>query len=554
MYHRDGAIWYVLQEDADVIHTILNTDGLANLRLLAHLPLDKEYLWTLVSHASNVTNYFHAATHFGCLPTAINVSSVYRHCKVKPGIIAPASVQIENILSQKLHCDLTAPLITLGAGLYAQFHLSEAIFMRSTFWALPLLSNATATEWDYVVQYLMWQIGQGLTLYLPRSYQQYISTLSSSHQVISSLSQAHCASTAYIDDCINILLRRLWLAKLISGRLLKTMTTWLSDLKEIGYSFPSVRKQLDMNCSIPVMWSPIPASATSNKQYVSVANVAQSAELRKQLCQTLNTTLNQTNFKVSVNLTHSWHQFRRLLLVITFNKAHYEVIPYLELLYRSMFPHILYCGPSPFDIALNEYKVSFITYTEWPVHRSPGSVSYQCAIQAVRMNFPVDGFLFVSDDVLILPVPLSKLSGDRVWFTPTNEIRIGDLDSLRECHLGMCDFHPHWDWWTDYKSATIEALDRMSQLSRFSPLVYHCLAKLRQLNGVGQSHTRVNGAYSDIFHIPLRIAHNFADVAEIFADSGVFLEIAVPTVLQCIDRPEKFQPLPGKDIEVQTTF
>jgi len=223
-------------------------------------------------------------------------------------------------------------------------------------------------------------------------------------------------------------------------------------------------------------------------------------------------------------------------------------------LYRSIFPHILYCGPSPLDTAsfpiLRGYRISFITHTEWPVHRTAGSVSYQCAIQAVRMNFAVDGFLFASDDLLLLPVPLSKLNRDRVWFVPAREIRIGDLDTLRECHLGMCDFHPHWDWWADYKSATIEALDRMSQLARSSPLFYRCLAKLRQLNGVGRSQIRVNGAYSDVFHIPSRIAHSFANVAEIFADFGVFLEIAVPTVLQCIEPLENFQPLPGKDIQV----
>jgi len=223
-------------------------------------------------------------------------------------------------------------------------------------------------------------------------------------------------------------------------------------------------------------------------------------------------------------------------------------------LYRSIFPHILYCGPKPLDTAsipaLSGYRISFITYEQWPVHRAPGSVNYQCAIQAIRLNFAVDSFLFASDDLLLLPVPLSKLGRDQVWFVPANEIRIGDLDTLRECYLGMCDFHPHWDWWADYKMATIGALDKMTQLARSSSLVYRCLSTLRQRNGVGRSQIRVNGAYSDVFHIPSRIAHDFADVSEIFADFGVFLEIAVPTVLQCIEPIENFQPLPGKDIQV----
>ena len=489
------------------------------------------------------------------MPSITNVLSVYKHCQVSPGIIAPTIIQVTNSVSKKLLCDETSPSVMLGRGLYADFHLTKAVFMRSTFWALPLFSTAAVshrTEWNYVVQWLMWQTGQELTVYLPSNYQQDVHTLSSSAEIINLLSQTECSSS--VDDCIHILLRRLLSLQLISNQFVQTIINWLRDLKKVGYVFPSVIRQLDPNCTIPLMWSPVSASATSIKRSVAVTNVAQSAELQEQLCETEHVKTNRTDFGVVVNLTHPWHQFRHLLLVITFNKAHYEVIPYIELLYRSIFPHILYCGPSPLDTAsipvLDGYRISFITYTEWPVHRSPGSVSYQCAIQAVRMNFVVDGFLFASDDLLLLPVPLSRLSGDRVWFVPANEIRIGDLDSLRECRLGMCDFHPHWDWWADYKSATIEALDRMVQLARHSPLFYRCLAKLCEQNGVGRSHIRVNGAYSDIFHIPSRIAHNFANVAEIFAEYGVFLEIAVPTVLQCIEPLEKFQPLPGKDIQV----
>jgi len=547
----------LLQQGADIIFTLLQTDDLANLRMITHLPL-VEHLWTLVSSSPNSTVHFHAAAHFGCLPSATNISSVvYRHCKLSPGIIAPVLLQASNALSKNFRCDESSPLVTMGIGSYADFRPTDAVFMRSTFWALPLFSSAAVrhrTEWSYIIQWLLWQTGQGMSVYLPSSYQQHVKTLSSSAEIVNLLSQTDCSSLS-VDNCINLLLRRLLSVRLVSDQFVKITASWLMDLKKAGYVFPTVKRQLlDINCSIPVTWSPVLASAKSTKRYVAVANVEQSVELRKRLCRTQHIQKNWTDFGVVVNLTHPWHQYQHLLLVITFNKAHYQVIPYLELLYRSIFPHILYCGPSPLDSAsipvLNGYRISFITYTEWPIHRAPGSVNYQCAIQAVRMNFAVDGFLFVSDDLLLLPVPLSRLSGDRVWFIPANEIRIGDLDSLRECHLGMCDFHPHWDWWTSYKSATIEALDKMAQLSRSSPLFYRCLALLRQQNGEGSSNIRVNGAYSDIFYIPARLAHSFADVAEIFADVGVFLEIAVPTVLQCIEPVENFHPLPGKDVQV----
>jgi len=544
-----------LQQGADIIRVVLQTDDLASRRLLSHLPLDKDFLWTLVSYPLNSTQQFNAFTHFGCASSTANVSQVYSHCKVSPGIVAPVILQVSNTVPQILKCDETSPLATMGSGLYTDFHISEAIFMRSAFWALPLFCTAAVrhrTEWSYIVQWFLWHTGQGLTLYLPDNYKHYVNVSSSPVRLINFLSQNECSST--VDNCIISLLRRLLASNVITSQFLKTIANWMRDLKQVKYVFPTVKRQFGVNCSSPVTWSPVLTSAISEKRFDSVANVAYSMELQKQLCETHHAKHNWADFGVMVNLTHPWHQFRHLLLVITFNKPHYEVIPYLELLYRSVYPHILYCGPTPLDMnsipALSGYRISFISYTEWPVHRSPGSMNYQCAVQAVRMNFNVKGFLFVSDDLLLLPVPLSRLSEDRVWFVPRSEIRIGDLDTVRECRLGMCDFHPHWDWWMTYKTATIETLEKMAQLARSSTLFYHCLTRLRQRNGIGRSQTRVNGAYSDIFHIPSRLAHQFADVAEVFADFGVFLEIAVPTVLQCLEPLENFQPLPGKDVQV----
>jgi len=523
--------------------------------MLSRLPLDKEHLWTLVLFAANSTQPFNFAMHYGCIPSTSSVSPTYRHCKVSAGILAPVVLQESDTPSR---CDSTSPLVTVGRGSYADFRLTDAVFMHSAFWALPLFSSSAVTYrrvWIYVVQWLLWQTGQGLTVYLPSSYQQYVSAVSAPpSELIDLLSQTQC--TTALDDCIVLLLRRLFSLQLISRRFVKTMTDWLHDLMKVGYAFPTAGRRVGFNCSISVTWLPVLPSTESESRFVAVSNVAHSAELHSRLCQT--TTVLRPDFRVDINLTHPWHQFQRLLLVITFNLPHYEVIPLLELLYRSVFPHILYCGPTPLDTAsipaLGAYRISFITYEQWPVHRVPGSMNYQCAIQAVRLNFAVDGLLFASDDVLLLPVPLSRLSADRVWFVPANEIRIGDLETLRECHLGMCDFHPRWDWWAAYRTATVEALSRMEQLARTSSLLRHCLSTLRQRNGVGRSQTRVNGAYSDVFHIPSRIAHEFADISEIFADSGVFLEIAVPTVLQCIEPAENFHPLPGKDIQVSSFY
>ena len=46
---------------------------------------------------------------------------------------------------------------------------------------------------------------------------------------------------------------------------------------------------------------------------------------------------------------------------------------------------------------------------------------------------------------------------------------------------------------------------------------------------------RANAGYSDIIHIPQHQVSNFARLAQFFLHYNVFLEIAIPTIVQCLE-------------------
>jgi len=259
-----------------------------------------------------------------------------------------------------------------------------------------------------------------------------------------------------------------------------------------------------------------------------------------------------TTNDVRVDLSRSWQQYGDVLLLVTFNKDHYESLPYVEALYRSFFPSILYCGPGHPDYtrfpALRSLNLSFVSYGETPEGHVDGALNYRCLTYAVDMHYSVAGYLAMADDILLPVHPLSKLMDAHrgvTWYLPPGEVRVGEVLKLRECRLGMCDFHPHWDWWEEYRPNIIQLFYKIHKLENYSPLVHRCHKQLIQLNNADM---RPCGGYSDIYYIPKRIAGDFSELAKLFLQHSIFLEIAVPTIIRCLETPEDIQPLQGKQL------
>ncbi|CAH1790235.1 unnamed protein product, partial [Owenia fusiformis] len=242
-------------------------------------------------------------------------------------------------------------------------------------------------------------------------------------------------------------------------------------------------------------------------------------------------------------------QYKDVALLIVFNTAHYEVIPLLENMYRPSFPKILYCGPEeiPQNI-LKWFNISFISYGKSTEHHPDGAANYECLTMAFSLRLNVTGYIFLGDDVMFYFWNLNFPKND-IWSSPQS---IGDLSRriTKECtyNRGLKDwFCPvaKWPWWADYRFEILEALGSLKDLSKVSPVVQECLGNLIYRNG---AHNRVNRGYADIYFVPIRYANEFIELSTIFWQHRVWLEIAVPTILNCIaDR--RPHVLPGKSID-----
>ena len=69
-----------------------------------------------------------------------------------------------------------------------------------------------------------------------------------------------------------------------------------------------------------------------------------------------------------------------------------------------------------------------------------------------------------------------------------------------------------------------------------------CYRKLIQSNG---ALLRANGGYSDIYYVPRRQIANFVRLAQFFLRHNIFLEIAIPTIVQCLEMDDNIAGLHG---------
>lgn len=69
-----------------------------------------------------------------------------------------------------------------------------------------------------------------------------------------------------------------------------------------------------------------------------------------------------------------------------------------------------------------------------------------------------------------------------------------------------------------------------------------CYRRLIDSNG---ALLRANGGYADIYHIPQRQMADFVQLAAYFLEHRVFLEIAIPTIIRCLESDANVSPLVG---------
>ena len=216
--------------------------------------------------------------------------------------------------------------------------------------------------------------------------------------------------------------------------------------------------------------------------------------------------------------------FNQILLAINFNHPYYSNIPLLNKYFQPVFEKIIYCGPEQ----TKEHDVVLIKGER-------GYFGYMCLAEGIKKFPNYSGYLYINDDMIVNWWNMVNTPRDKIWF---------GKDIINEAGANMNNTAPCcWHWWT-----TARALEKCK--NAFTSLQASSL----QWNGkeyfdIYFENTKgvplCQRAWSDFMYIPHRLSKVFQHLANEFYKNGVFLEVAVSTLLSMLDKNENRVNLDG---------
>ncbi len=362
-------------------------------------------------------------------------------------------------------------------------------------------------------------------------------TASHYEEVEKDLSQWKCTTNNF-KTCLNEVVKMMVEGKFLDASFPPLLQQWIQALDRLGYTFPHLSSDgAAVSCFSDHLFHPIDYSKLDSSQAkIPINNAHPISKIYSETCAKSNT---RKILQMNQLLLNPWMQFHDVLLMVVFNNPWYEGIPYIETLYRPFFPYMLYCGPGMPDFTsnkferLNNFEFTFYSYGGTKKGYKHGAFNYECMIRAINMNFPVSGILFISDDTLLSVHKLQYLHRNTTWYIPLWDLVIDDLsDSIIS-------------WWgfQKYRTEGLRLLKRMAKEKDKPTVIGKCYRQLLELNG---GPYRVTGGFADVYYVPKNIATQFVTVGSMFLEEELFLELAVPTMLQCVANLHTTEGLKGE--------
>ncbi len=495
---------------------------------------------------------FKAEEHFGCRgrdtgnkTTGTTNQTLYSLCvKGTQGIQTYPKVSLhlnnKNTTTKQENtpvCDPHAPPVALPSGTYVQFDPHRALYSKQMFWALPFFNEEQfELVWSLVVQKFVWSIGNMVEVHSP-SWQP-VEETQIIPQVDKILKGAGCNGTN-LAPCLRDSIKEMVQMQMMDQPAVSIIEQWLQCLTQMNYDFPVPQKPPPEMCmSNNIIFQPVDYSKVQMESTQGLVPILNIDEISKVYQETCAARLEKDVFK-KVTLSHPWGQFSNILLLVVFNHPIYDGIPYIETLYRPFFPQILYCGPGlpklniPPAYPLKNFTFSFYPYPPTKARYNKGSFNYDCMVNAIHMHYPVDGILFTSDDLLFAPGKIKNFEHNATWFVPEWDTV---TDDARDPIV--------WQWgFTSHRQQLQAVWHKIEKNRNTSQVLQQCYNNLLSKNG---DRFRFNGALADIYYIPQRIAQEFAILGSVFLQHDVFLEMAVPTIIQCLDGLGDVEVLDGE--------
>lgn len=211
-------------------------------------------------------------------------------------------------------------------------------------------------------------------------------------------------------------------------------------------------------------------------------------------------------------------KFSEVLLIIHFNHPHYGNIDFLKNLYSPIFEHIIFYGEKPDHDVFNVYThIGFLLSD---------------VVHDVLTRFPhYKGYLFLQDDCVLNIWNYFSLDFNKIWYA----VKFNDSNVRNDKFYSIKNFNGQsfglpwgkWDWQWGF-NASMAAFEQLST------------EDLHFLNlNVGKNN--IPAQMCEVFYIPEHFKESMLRLTSIF--KNVFCEIAVPSMLCCLDVIENWEQL-----------
>lgn len=206
-----------------------------------------------------------------------------------------------------------------------------------------------------------------------------------------------------------------------------------------------------------------------------------------------------------------------ILLIINYNHPYYASVNFIKELYGAQFPNMVFYGPN----VPNNYK----NVVEECNHHE-GWYGYKAIALAMQKYPNYAGYFLVNDDCIMNFWNYSRFDISKIW-----AMDCGSLKLIKNQPKAF-----NWPWW--YRPCGYAAIQRV--YSELLPEHRSILAK----NANAQNMVYIG--MSDIYYIPSKYREKAIQLCSLMEKHNAFLEIAVPTMLTCLDDKNTWELLRGK--------
>ncbi|PVD31981.1 hypothetical protein C0Q70_07407 [Pomacea canaliculata] len=224
--------------------------------------------------------------------------------------------------------------------------------------------------------------------------------------------------------------------------------------------------------------------------------------------------------------------FPDILLIVDFNHpAHYNIISYLELLYRRYFPNILYCGLQP-ETLKKQIVAEKLGFPIYYLHalKDNWQTKYECIQHAMKMCDNFTGYLLIGDDTLINMTNFER--------TPKYKAMVGDEFVRTGEHMNTTQFKYSWEWWgaEGGRSAMLGVLNELSfRANRDND---HLAQEfLRNYYSFVNDSTIFHMMAIDFLYVPKRLSSIFLYMTSLFLKYKTNVEVAIPFFVCGLQHP-----------------